>query len=255
MNQFSELAALIDPAAMLVCAKMQPDPWQAGVLRSASRRHLLLCSRQCGKSTVTAALALHTVLYHPASLVLLLSPSLRQSKELFRSVMMLYERIRGTTSPEVESTLVMELANGSRIAALPGKEETIRGFAGVSLLVIDEAARVSDVLYQAVRPMLAVTAGRMICLSTPWGKRGFFYECWNGGEDWERTRVTAPECPRIPKSFLEEEKRCLPDNVFRQEYMCEFADAEGAVFRADDIEAAFGHDLGPPLFPELRNTA
>ena len=248
MNQFSEAAALLDPAALLECAGVHPDPWQANVLRSASRRHLLLCSRQCGKSTVTSALALHTVLYHPESLVLLLSPSLRQSKLLFRSVMKLYDHIRGIVSPENESTLGLELRNGSRIEALPGNEETIRGFGGVNLLVIDEAARVADDLYRSVRPMLAVSNGRMICLSTPWGKRGFFYECWEKGEEWERTKVTAPECPRISKEFLESERRSMPDSWFRQEYLCEFAETEGAVFRYDDVIAAMRDDIDP-LFP------
>jgi hypothetical protein len=248
MNQFSELAAQLDPATLLECAGVIPDPWQANVLRSASRRLLLLCSRQCGKSTVTSALALHTVLYQPEALVLLLSPSLRQSKLLFRSVMKLYDHIRGATTPENESTLGIELRNGSRIEALPGNEETIRGFGGVNLLVIDEAARVDDDLYRSVRPMLAVNNGRMVCLSTPWGKRGFFYECWTKGEEWERTKVTAPECPRIPASFLAEEKRSLPDSWYRQEYLCEFADTEGAVFRYDDIMAAMRQDV-EPLFP------
>lgn len=248
MNQFSELAALIDPPAILECANIQPDPWQSAVLRSASRRLLLLCSRQCGKSTVTAALALHTVLYQPESLVLLLSPSLRQSKLLFRSVMRLYDRVRGTTSAEAESTLGLELANGSRIEALPGNEETIRGFGGVNLLVIDEAARVADDLYRSVRPMLAVSNGRMVLLSTPWGKRGFFYDCWEKGEEWERTKITAPECPRISAEFLAAEKRSLPDSWYRQEYLCEFADTEGAVFRYDDVMAAMRQDV-EPLFP------
>lgn len=248
MNQFSELAARLDPAAILKCAGVQPDLWQSALLRSENKRHLLLCARQAGKSTVTAGFALHTVLYQPESLVLLLSPSLRQSKLLFRTVMKLYDKIRGGASPEAESTLGLELENGSRIEALPGNEETIRGFGGVNLLVIDEAARVSDDLYRSVRPMLAVSNGRMICLTTPWGKRGFFYEAWTKGEEWERTKVTAPECPRIPADFLKAEKRSMPDSWFRQEYLCEFMDTEGAVFRYDDVMAAMRDDL-EPLFP------
>src|SRR5215831_4587952 len=94
--------------------------------------------------------------------------------------------------PESETTSSVMLANRSRIIALPGKEQTIRGYASVSLLIIDEAARVPDDLYRAVRPMLAVSSGRLICLSTPFGKRGFFHDCWaRGGDDWHRIEVPA----------------------------------------------------------------
>ena len=254
MNSFSELALATDPALVIEQAGMMPDPWQARVLRSKAKHQLLLASRQSGKSTSTAALALHTALYESDALVLLLSPSLRQSQELFRAVMRLFERIRGAASPEAESSLRLELENGSRIAALPGKEETVRGFAGVKLLVIDEAARVADDLYRAVRPMLAVSEGRMICLSTPWGKRGFFHDCWMNGEGWERTKVPATECARIPVAFLEAERRSMPRAWFEHEYMCVFAETEGAVFRYDDVMAAMKDDL-EPLFPIEANPA
>ena len=78
--------------------------------------------------------------------------------------------------------------NGSRIVGLPGSEATIRGFSAVSLLLVDEAARVSDDLYKAIRPMLAVSGGSLWLMSTPFGRRGFFWDAWaNGGPDWERS--------------------------------------------------------------------
>jgi hypothetical protein len=86
----------------------------------------------------------------------------------------------------------LTLDNGSRSVCLPCKEETTRGYSGVTLLIFDEAARVPDDLYRACRPMLAVSGGRMICLSTPYGKRGFFWEVWSrGGGDWQRFEVLA----------------------------------------------------------------
>lgn len=102
----------------------------------------------------------------------------------------------------------MQLKNFSRIVCLPCKQETIRGFAKVNLLIIDEAALVPDELYRAVRPMLAVSDGRLICLSTPQGKRGFFYKEWaEGGEDWLRISIRADQVPRIKPAFLEEERQ------------------------------------------------
>src|SRR5207244_4416310 len=118
--------------------------------------------------------------------------------------------------------LRLELANGSRIVSLPGDEATVRGFSGVALLVIDEAARVNDALYYSVRPMLAVSQGRLVSLSTPFGKRGWFHDEWFGEGDWERVKITAEECPRIPATFLAEERRALGERWYKQEYLCSF---------------------------------
>ena len=84
-------------------------------------------------------------------------------------------------------------------------EAKVRGFSKASLLLIEEAARVHDVLYRAMRPTLAVGNGDLWMMSTPNGQRGFFYEEWtHGGGEWERISVPATECSRIRREFLEE---------------------------------------------------
>jgi Terminase large subunit, T4likevirus-type, N-terminal len=250
------LELCLDPAAIMERAGMPPDPWQVRLLRSKAERTLLLCSRQSGKSTVTAAMALHEVLFHPKSLVLLLSPSLRQSQELFRKVTDFRNRLGEPIPVAEESALRVELKNGSRIVALPGTEETVRGFSGVRLLVVDEAARVDDPLYYAIRPMLAVSGGRMVCLTTPCGKRGFFYNEWTGVGSWDRVKVTASECPRISEKFLAEERTSLGERWFLQEFCCSFEENEGGVFAYADIEAALDESITPlftePLFGRVR---
>jgi hypothetical protein len=150
-----------------------------------------------------------------------------------------------------ESALRMELSNGSRIVALPGKEATIRGFSGVSLLIIDEASRVEDALYQSVRPMLAVSGGRIVLLSTPFGKRGFFHSEWTDGIGWLRTKITADGCPRIDKEWLERERAMIGDWWYLQEYFCEFVETNDQVFSYDDILASLDSSI-KPLF-ERRN--
>ena len=161
--------------------RLEPDPWQVDVMESGHPCILLNCCRQAGKSTAVAYLALAEALFHPHSLVLLLSRSQRQSAELFRIVRQYASLlVRGellTRLTEYE----LEVAHGSRIISLPCQAVTIRGYSNVRLLVIDEAARVPDDLYYSVRPMLAVARGRTVLLSTPYGKRGFFYETWTHG--------------------------------------------------------------------------
>jgi hypothetical protein len=234
----SDLAAALDPVIFARRAGIEPDAWQADVLRSSSRRMLLNCSRQSGKSTTTAAVGLHQATYRPGSLVLLLSPSLRQSAELFRKVAQVYTATGATVSPKAESALRLELDNGSRVISLPASEATIRGYSAVDLLLIDEAARVADDLYHTVRPMLATSSGRLIALSTPYGKRGWWSDAWHGSHDWKRVQITAEQCPRIPPAFLAEEREQIGAWWFQQEYECMFLDAESQAFSTVDIERA-----------------
>ena len=233
-----DLICALDPVAFAGRAGIVPDSWQADVLRSGDRRILMNCSRQSGKSTVAALTALHRATYRPGSLVLLVSPSLRQSGELFRAVAKLHEAAR-SPPPKEASSLRLELTNGSRIVSLPGSEATIRGYSGVDLLIMDEAARVEDELYHAVTPMLATTNGRLIALSTPWGRRGWWSDSWYGSQPWKRVMVPATECPRISPEFLDQQRESMGDWWFRQEFLCEFIDAESSVFRSADIAALF----------------
>ncbi len=234
-----DLKAALDPVVWACDAlELEPDDWQAEVLRSNSKRILLNCSRQSGKSTVTSILALHTATYQKESLVLCLSPTLRQSSELFRNVSRFYSADPAIPS-RAESALRLELENGSRIVSLPGKEQNVRGMAKVSLLIVDEAARVPDSLYYSVRPMLAVSNGRLIALSTPFGNRGWWAEAWHSTEPWKRWEVPASKCPRIQASFLEEERRVLGSWWFDQEYDCKFLDSQTQIFRREDVDAMF----------------
>jgi hypothetical protein len=241
-----DLALALDPVRLAARAGLDPDPWQATLLRSTAPRILLNCSRQSGKSTITAALAVWTAVYEPGALVLLLSPSQRQSGELFKKAIGVYRTLGRPVPAESETALQLTLENGSRLVALPGKEETIRGYSGVRLLCVDEAARVDDGLYRSVRPFLAVSGGRLVALSTPFGKRGWWFEEWtSGGQGWERYEVPATECPRIPAAFLEEERRSLGPWWYQQEYECQFSETTAQLFDYDALMATVRPDIAP----------
>jgi terminase large subunit-like protein len=250
------LALALDPVLLARRTLIEPDPWQAQLLRSRARQSLLLCCRQAGKSLTSALIAVDEAIHRPPALVLLLAPALRQSQELYRRVRSTLAAAGDLAPPVIEeSALRLELANGSRIVALPGKEATIRGYSSVALLVVDEAARVADDLYHAVRPMLAVSRGRLVLLSTPFGKRGFFHhEFTEGGPGWERVKITAPEVPRIDPRWLAEERNRIGDWWYRQEYLCEFVETDDQVFGYDEVMRAVSSDV-PPLFPSGRVAA
>jgi hypothetical protein len=245
-----DLALALDPALVFRSLGMTPDPWQAQLLRSNAARIMLLCHRQGGKSAVMGVLGACTALYEPQSLVLLLSPSLRQSTELFKKCLDAYRAAGKPVPADAELKLTLELSNGSRIISLPGKEETIRGYSGARLILIDEAARVPDELYYSVRPMLAVSGGRLVALSTPFGKRGWFHTEWVGSGLWERYEVPATECPRITAEFLAEERRAM-GVWYDQEYLCQFLEPEGSLFRYEDIQSMFSDDIEPLFGPPL----
>jgi hypothetical protein len=138
----------------------------------------------------------------------------------------------------------LELANGSRVLCLPGREETVRSFGGVNLLVLDEAARIRDELYYSVRPMLAVSGGRLVALSTPFGQRGWFFREWeHGGDAFRRFRVTWEECPRITPAFIAGEEASMGKGWVDQEYRCLFTALEGLVY--PDFASCLTDEPGP----------
>jgi hypothetical protein len=268
--------------ALLRQAGIEPDATQVKVCQSQAQYQLWLMHRQWGKSTMAGDIALEAACNTDGALILLVSRTLRQSGELFRKV----KRFYNATKPLPllrSSALSLELSNGSRIVSLPGSADTVVGYSAPTLIVIDEAARVADALYYALRPMLAMSGGRLIALSTPWGKRGWFFNAWSGAEEakeqeqltpeqarellltigmdvepdrlvaeaatapfgWERTQVTCRDNARINPYFLANELRTVPRLVFQSEWLTEFVDTEDSVFRYDDLQAMLDDRIAP----------
>jgi hypothetical protein len=233
ISPLRDLRWQLDPAALFEDAVGPADDWQKRILRSRAKRRLLLASRQSGKSQI--------------------APALRQAQELTHKVFIAYRDLglSGMRPARSENKLSLELENGSRIITLPGTEKTIRGYSKAGLVLIDEAARVEDELLYAVNPMLAVSGGTMVMLSTPYGQRGEFYEAWhNGGDVWERYKVTARDVSRISEDFLANERRSLPLPIFRQEYECSFEATDDQLFTPGMIAGALDNDIEP--LEELR---
>jgi phage FluMu gp28-like protein len=246
INICKDVAMALDPILFARAVGIEPDEKQAELLSSTSKRVLLNCTRQWGKSTIAACMAAHESIYSPGAMIILISPSQPQSTELFKKVAEFWKLLPGAPEATQESLTRLQLANGSRIVSLPGSERTTRGFSGATLVVMDEAARVDDELLAAVMPMLATTQGRFIALSTPKGRRGWFYKTWTeGGDAWQRVSVPATACPRISPEFLDEQRRILGTTVFEQEYCCVFHDDGDSAFNSALIEAALTLEFEP----------
>lgn len=233
-------AIAADPVAVFRLAGLVPDDWQARLIRSAARQIVVLCSRRAGKSHAVAARVLSRCLTRDKYLALIFSPTLRQSKVFLEYVRDLDVRIGHPVPLVRESLTELAWANGSRVVSMPDSPKGSVGFTP-ALLVLDEGARISDELYLSVRPMLVLGRADIIALSTPFGKRGWFYGIWNDParlRHWEPYRVTAYECPRIDRAMLEQDRFEMGDRWFSQEYELAFLDAQDAVFSHDDVQAA-----------------
>ena len=227
-----------------------PDEKQAAVLRSTAKRGVLNCARQWGKSMITAAKAVHRAWTQTGSLVIFASPTERQSAELLKKAAGMVARLGIVPRGDGANAHSLLFPNGSRIVALPGTEGTVPGFSKVSLMLIDEASRVTDALYLALRPMLIVGDGDLWMMSTPYGKRGFFYETFAFGNDkWDRFQVPATENPRIRPEQLEEEREVMGAVHFAQEYGCEFVDNGSTVFDQVLVDQAFDATVEPLVIP------
>jgi Terminase large subunit, T4likevirus-type, N-terminal len=173
-----DVAQRWDAVALMRRAGMEPDPMQQRVVTTPGHQ-LVLAHRQRGKSQIAASLAFEDALTFPGCLDLVVSRSLRQSGELFRKIKEFYNLT--TPLPLTKDTEhELELSNGSRIISLPGNPETLVGYSSVHRLILDEAARIPDATYYALRPMLARSGGTILAISTPFGRRGWFYEAYTG---------------------------------------------------------------------------
>jgi hypothetical protein len=244
-NLAADLRRFLDPLAVAHDLRIDPDPWQQDLITSTDDRILICASRQVGKSTTTAMVAVNEALDDPG-LIIVASPSLQQSGELFLKIKETLKVVKPAVEFEDESARRLRLSNNSRIVSLSGNESTARGYSGPKLILIDEASRCSDELFAALTPMLAASGGRLIALSTPNGRQGFFFNAWqNGGDGWRRFRIPATECPRISHQFLEEQLREMGPTRFASEFCCEFIDSDEAYFSSKLIEAALTEDFQP----------
>lgn len=244
----NDLAAGLDPVRFAARLGFNAEAWQSRLVRSQARRVLVACARQVGKTTTTSLKALHVAVYEPGSLVLIISPSQRQSDEMLLRIRALY-RTLGQPKPSKDSGSEMVLENGSRIVSLPGTEGTSRGFAGARLIVLDEAARVPDDIYASVLPMVA-SDGAIWALSTPWGRRGWFFEAFESrGGIWERHRVTVHESAQYDERRISEVRGALGGFVFASDYECVFGDTDTQLFGTALVRAAFTHSVKELVLP------
>ena len=226
-----------------VFLNFEPFKYQDKLLRDPNPRIVACMGRQTGKTTTIALKAIHFAFTHPDSMVLITSPSLRQSMIMFDRILSFLYRSKFLPRSVVRKTrTIIQLSNGSQIVALPCSENLLRGYTA-HLIVMDEAAFMpEDVITQVVFPMLSTTDGSAIFLSTPWGRDHFFYRAFMDPK-YSVHRVKSSECPLIKPEFLEEMRRNMTEQAYRMEYEAEFVEAASCYFPQDLIRSCVDPSL------------
>ena len=244
------VADMLEPEELMQRLGLEPDRHQLAILKSRRPRLLLNCCRQFGKSTITAVKAVHHAMTQEGATVLIGAPTERQAAELVDKCAGYLRKLEVEFQNDRRHRAGLVLREtGARILGLPNSESSTRGYAA-TFLIIDEAARVPDEVYTALRPTLAAAKAQdeapLWLLSTPGAAAGFFHGFATdpeGAADFERFHFTVHDCARIGAATVEQLRRELPPEQFARECMAEFGATQGSMFAPAEIAGAVSKEV------------
>lgn len=205
------------------------------ILDVAKRFGILNCHRRFGKTSLIATRAAWTALSQPDSVTLVVAATQNQAEELVARAATYLDKVAIPYRRDPRNGI--RLANGSRILALPNREESIRGYSA-DLILIDEAAFVPDETFEALPILASSRQPSLWLLSTPRGKAGFFYEIWISSDPtWARIRASAGDATHLDP-FILEASRARGAAHYAREYLCEFSAGSESLFNPDLLRRA-----------------
>jgi hypothetical protein len=221
MNTILRNAYVLDPALwMHKVLGFKPHEWQETFLRAPRGASIaVLTARQVGKTTAAAVGMAHSALFMPGSLSVIACPTQGQSAEALRKVR---EMVTGAGASTNDNVFKLELDNGSRVIALPGTHESIRGLTVDAWIVADEAAQLDPAIMAALHPMRTQRPdARFAILSTAWSRTDPFWTVWDSDDpSWTRIDATLGVAPHlIAPAAVEKARRQLSEDDFKREYL------------------------------------
>lgn len=213
----------------------RPYPLQRDILTSTAPRKVVCAGRRAGKTHLAAVAAIHTML--EGKRVLLSSTSQDQADVFWRYIKR-WIRPLLPVAYKNETRRILQLGEGEIRVKTGSNSDALRGD-NVSLLVLDECARLDPLAWQEVgAPMLADTNGAALFISTPL-RRNWFFELFQRGIDPEQPDWAGWQFPTTANPFLSQEAvdRLVADMTgdgYRQEILAEFLEGAGAIFRNVD---------------------
>jgi hypothetical protein len=213
--------AVTDELAGLVLASVTSD-LEGLVLGSSSRRILVNAHCWAGKTAAAVHLVAATAFDRPGSLVLVVVPNVRTASAFLGRL----NRWR----PDWDTRTAL-FPGGSRVTCVADDVDTVAGYSHPDVVVVDEAARVSDEVHDLLDSVCSRAGGgaRLVKLSTPCGARGRFHADWTGGDDWERIELRASRNPRVDREWLAEMRRSHSERHYAQDFECEFLESTAMV--------------------------
>lgn len=230
-------------------------PYQRKVYDDRSRFMAWLASRQIGKSFTGAAKAVSWAMTQPKTDVLIASPSERQSYEAVLKCKDWSEAFSFAIAEQIDErdapgalmkSSTITYPNKSRIIAVPGKPDTVRGYCAHTWL--DEFAFFEDpaATWKALLPSISnPLKGRKnaFITSTANGKSGrgarFYKMCTDTKSVWNVHKTTILQAAPLLGTDIEELKAAIDDDdAWAQEFMCEFLDSSNVLLPYDVIALA-----------------
>jgi len=218
----------------------KPHPGQYEAFMSDARFKILCNGRRWGKSLYSAIEILPYV-FMKNKMVWVVAPTYELAQKVFREVYryvrprhFLWKAEGRCVNSKSEMRIITNF--GTEIVGKSADNPDSLVGEGLDLLIIDEAARIKESVWnEQLRPTLSDKHGRAIIISTPKGKNWFF-RLWTRGQDpkfpeYQSWQHPTSDNPYISPEEIEEAKRTLPERAFRQEYLAEFLDDTGGVFR------------------------
>lgn len=213
-------------------------------LEDPRHRFVTACvSRRVGKSFIAYTLGFLKLL-EPNVKVLVVAPNYSLANIGWSQIRGLIKKYGLTTERENAKDKEIELANGSLFKLASAAQADSAVGRSYDFIIFDEAA-ISDVGGDAfsiqLRPTLDKPNSKALFISTPRGGNWFkvFYE-QGFREDlpqWVSIHGTYRDNPRVVLSDIEEARKTVSKNYFRQEYEADFSVFEGQIFdtfRADE---------------------
>ena len=284
---FRDLRRGLSRSSYAISCGFYPYAWQTAVLESHAKFKIIDGARQSGKSTIVSVIPAHKAKYKSKSLSLVIAPTRAQANEDMLKIKELMSKDRDYPALVKNSAFEVQLSNGSRIVVVTATDKAARGYSAPDIILVDEASRVPDTVYSsAVLPMQTASPEdfELILISTPFGKQGFFYDCWANSEVYEKFEIRAPwtvderfptklfdaipeeefkktgELQHIYRAYspqhrsYEQQVEILRQQgtlIYQQEFLAEFVDRNDAVFRRADLDRAFF----PESYPSELNLA
>ncbi len=229
-------------------------PHQDLILNDHSKRILLNIARQTGKSTTAAIKAIHTAYWNDNSLVVIMSATKPQALEVVRKIKTFlttahFSVFKAIMPKGKESKAEVELKNPgaktlSRIISLPATDAA-RGYSPI-LVIPDELAFWEDgeiIFNQVVLPMVDATGGSIMALSTPNGKQGPHWNCYNS-KYWSVYHFDWHANPLNTEDIMNMKKDTMTNLQFKAEYEADFVSSQSSYFTQIEIENSKNPDAG-----------